>query len=191
MVSIIIIIISNNSIFTNIASNGIPVIPIAPKDFNQKNEKCEKNDNSSSSSGEDSTQKDKKSDNNHKMHENVEPTMMIGTPIFFGNMPKFCYNKLYKRKQKPFTEREGDWICNSCKNLNFAFRVECNRCKLPKGADPKENNNDDKNKENNQDQNLIKGIKDIINIKKIIIIIIIIKIMGMKVEKNKFSEINK
>jgi CHAT domain-containing protein len=64
--------------------------------------------------------------------------MMIGTPIFFSNMPKYCYNKLYKRKQKPFTEREGDWICNSCKNLNFAFRVECNRCKLPKGADANE-----------------------------------------------------
>ena len=86
------------------------------------------------------------------MHENIEPTMMIGTPIFFSNMPKYCYNKLYKRKQKPFTEREGDWICNVCKNLNFAFRVECNRCKLPKGADSKANNNDDKNKENNQEQ---------------------------------------
>ena len=78
--------------------------------------------------------------------------MMIGTPIFFSNMPKYCYNKLYKRKQKPFTEREGDWICNNCKNLNFAFRVECNRCKLPKGADAKANNNEETNKENNQEQ---------------------------------------
>ena len=125
----------------------------APKDFNHKNEKCEKSDtNSSSGSGDDSSQKDKKSDNNQKMQEIMEPTMMIGTPIFFSSMPKYCYNKLYKRKQKPFTEREGDWICNSCKNLNFAFRVECNRCKLPKGADAKTNNNDDKNKENNQEQ---------------------------------------
>ena len=73
---------------------------------------------------------------------------MIGAPIFFSNIPKCCYNKIYKRKPKPFAEREGDWICNSCKNLNFAFRVECNRCKLPKGADAKANNN----KENNQEQ---------------------------------------
>ena len=148
-------IIINIFIFKNIASNGIPIIPVTSKDFNQKNEKCEnseKNDNSSPVSGDDSSQKDKKSDNNHKIHENIEPTMMIGTPIFFSNMPKYCYNKLYKRKQKPFTEREGDWICNSCKNLNFAFRVECNRCKLPKGAEAKTNNNDDKNKENNQEQ---------------------------------------
>ena len=78
--------------------------------------------------------------------------MMIGTPIFFSNMPKYCYNKIYKRKQKPFTEREGDWVCNSCKNLNFAFRVECNRCKLPKGADAHDNNNNENNKENNQEQ---------------------------------------
>jgi hypothetical protein len=81
--------------------------------------------------------------------------MMIGTPIFFSNIPKYCYNKLYKRKQKPFTEREGDWICNNCKNLNFAFRVECNRCKLPKGADAKTNIiNEEKNKDNNKEQKI-------------------------------------
>ena len=76
--------------------------------------------------------------------------MMIGAPIFFSNMPKYCYNKLYKRKQKPFTEREGDWICNSCKNLNFAFRVECNRCKLPKGVEAKTNGNEENNKDNHE-----------------------------------------
>ena len=151
-VSLINMIINVIFIFKNIASNGIPIIPYTPKDINQKNEKCENKENSSSGSEEYLCQKDKKSDNNHKTHENFEPTMMIGTPIFFSNMPKYCYNKLYKRKQKPFTEREGDWICNSCKNLNFAFRVECNRCKLPKGANAKTTNNDDKNKENKQEQ---------------------------------------
>ncbi|DAC24414.1 MAG TPA: hypothetical protein HA330_06650, partial [Candidatus Thalassarchaeaceae archaeon] len=24
--------------------------------------------------------------------------------------------------------RDGDWECKSCKNSNFAFRTECNRC---------------------------------------------------------------
>jgi len=75
--------------------------------------------------------------------------MIIGTPVYFGNIQKYCNNKAYKRKQKPFTEREGDWICNNCKNLNFSFRKECNRCKLPKGADEKANNKDESKKDNN------------------------------------------
>ena len=28
--------------------------------------------------------------------------------------------------------RQGDWVCWSCKNLNFAFRNECNICKISK-----------------------------------------------------------
>ena len=46
------------------------------------------------------------------------------------------YNKLpennYKFKHKNFKERKGDWFCKICNNLNFAFRTECNRCKVPK-----------------------------------------------------------
>ena len=42
------------------------------------------------------------------------------------------YNKFQSKKMKHFVEREGDWTCQNCKNLNFAFRKECNRCKLPK-----------------------------------------------------------
>jgi len=43
-------------------------------------------------------------------------------------------NNSYNNKQKNyrFVERQGDWICIKCKNLNFSFRVICNRCKLPK-----------------------------------------------------------
>ena len=120
---------------------------------NQKHEKKPENsEKSSSGSGEDCVKKENKNESKQNHQENIEPTMMIGTPIFFSNIPKYCYNKIYKRKQKPFTEREGDWVCNSCKNLNFAFRVECNRCKLPKGADAHDNNNNENNKENNQEQ---------------------------------------
>lgn len=46
---------------------------------------------------------------------------------------------------KTFSERSGDWTCNSCHNLNFAFRNICNRCKLPKpGTQDKNGNNDEK-----------------------------------------------
>ena len=36
------------------------------------------------------------------------------------------------KKNKVFVEREGDWICAKCKNLNFSFRTFCNRCKISK-----------------------------------------------------------
>lgn len=42
-----------------------------------------------------------------------------------------------EKKQKPFTERIGDWVCIKCKNLNFFFRVVCNRCQLPKSESDK------------------------------------------------------
>jgi hypothetical protein len=35
-------------------------------------------------------------------------------------------------KKKPFQERAGDWTCGQCRNLNFSFRVVCNRCQLTK-----------------------------------------------------------
>jgi hypothetical protein len=30
--------------------------------------------------------------------------------------------------------RQGDWQCRGCSNTNYAFRAECNKCKLPKPA---------------------------------------------------------
>lgn len=36
--------------------------------------------------------------------------------------------------KKVLIERKGDWACPKCKNLNFSFRLACNRCKLPKPA---------------------------------------------------------
>ena len=62
---------------------------------------------------------------------------------FFKN--NFNYNHSYspkkkdddKKKKKPFIEREGDWICVKCNNLNFAFRNNCNRCGLTKNESQK------------------------------------------------------
>ena len=34
-------------------------------------------------------------------------------------------------------ERVGDWVCIKCKNLNFSFRVICNRCQLAKAESDK------------------------------------------------------
>ena len=41
-------------------------------------------------------------------------------------------NSNSKNEKKPFDKRKGDWLCPDCHNLNFAFRVVCNRCQLPK-----------------------------------------------------------
>lgn len=38
----------------------------------------------------------------------------------------------YDGKYKFMKERNGDWICKLCYNLNFGFRKKCNRCKVPK-----------------------------------------------------------
>ena len=32
------------------------------------------------------------------------------------------------KNKRMFKEREGDWVCYYCKNLNFSFRDYCNRC---------------------------------------------------------------
>jgi len=37
-----------------------------------------------------------------------------------------------EKKKRQFAERQGDWVCMKCKNLNFSFRLVCNRCQLPK-----------------------------------------------------------
>jgi hypothetical protein len=36
------------------------------------------------------------------------------------------------KKKKVLIERSGDWLCPKCKNLNFTFRLKCNRCQLSK-----------------------------------------------------------
>ena len=41
------------------------------------------------------------------------------------------------KKTKPFIGRNGDWVCGICRNLNFAFRVMCNRCHLSKSESEK------------------------------------------------------
>ena len=95
--------------------------------------------------------KDNKKENNEEENKTFQ-TVFVRGPIFFNPMikpQKGFYGKYPKKKARPFTERTGDWICKNCKNLNFAFRNECNRCKMPK----KDCVEIIKNKEENQIEN--------------------------------------
>ena len=49
------------------------------------------------------------------------------------------------KKKKVLIERTGDWLCPKCKNLNFAFRLKCNRCQLSKGQTPQISNEQNQN----------------------------------------------
>ena len=53
---------------------------------------------------------------------------------YFKNADKKIKNvdKKKKKKHKEFVEREGDWSCYRCKNLNFGFRTKCNKCGFTK-----------------------------------------------------------
>ena len=77
---------------------------------------------------------------------NVQPNQPKLNPMFFSyneehnnvsgnnhtksNTKKNEKNK--KKNKKPFDKRKGDWKCPNCNNLNFAFRIVCNRCQIPK-----------------------------------------------------------
>ena len=77
----------------------------------------------------------------------------MGSMNSFGYENKFDTNKKYQvlvpftvlkknvKVKKPFEIREGDWTCSNCNNLNFSFRVKCNRCFISK-----EQSEQDKNK---------------------------------------------
>ena len=107
----------------------MPIIPFTPKNY-VKQEKEKKTENKNEK------KIDKKNLENSKDIKNKMHTVFLQLPFFtnpINKVQKNIYdNKFQYRKIKPFRERTGDWICKNCRNLNFAFRVECNRCKLPK-----------------------------------------------------------
>ena len=43
-------------------------------------------------------------------------------------LSNFVLNKNYEKAKMPFEIRIGDWICFFCNNLNFSFRMKCNKC---------------------------------------------------------------
>ena len=59
---------------------------------------------------------------------------------------KSLNNSSGKGNKKCFDKRKGDWVCPECNNLNFAFRIVCNRCHIPKPEKNENNSGDNINK---------------------------------------------
>ena len=95
--------------------------------MSQKNNEI-KNNNNGINQG--TKQELKEDENNKKIPAILVPAPLFYNPILKNN--KNMYGKYQKKKSRPFIERQGDWVCKYCRNLNFAFRNECNRCKLLK-----------------------------------------------------------
>lgn len=119
--------------------NG-PIIPFTPKNYKKNDLNHEEPKEKKDTKETESTKKEENNDTketNKKQQINPHlfiPSMTpIANPIFLNQVQlnKNHYNK-FQRKMKYFSGRTGDWTCNNCRNLNFAFRTVCNRCKLPK-----------------------------------------------------------
>ena len=73
---------------------------------------------------------------NTQKNISISPTLSNQT-YFKENGEKYKDFKKFNRNKKSFIERPGDWVCCNCKNLNFAFRTNCNRCHLTKSENQK------------------------------------------------------
>ncbi len=61
---------------------------------------------------------------------NNQINLMIMNPINTNNpnMKNTNTNSGKNTNKKKFVKRQGDWKCPVCKNINFGFRILCNRC---------------------------------------------------------------
>ena len=65
--------------------------------------------------------------NNYNNNNNIINNINLNNNINKNN--NFNNNSEHKKtKKSKLKEREGDWTCFFCKNLNFSFRKKCNRC---------------------------------------------------------------
>ena len=51
-----------------------------------------------------------------------------GKNIFYKKNKRKNNNYNGERSESNFEIRRGDWFCQFCFNLNFAFRKQCNKC---------------------------------------------------------------
>lgn len=67
---------------------------------------------------------------NYECKENIPPCNAKRKLCFNGENKKILEKYPKKMKKKTNFEREGDWECIKCRNINFSFRKFCNKCKI-------------------------------------------------------------
>jgi hypothetical protein len=123
------------------------------KDINLNNIdiKINKNQSVSTATGSEKSGTNNSEENNSNNMIKKTSSNVIKSSINKVNIPlpnsnnNITKNKIYNNKttinnnnnsnnnnKKNFQIREGDWNCFNCNNLNFSFRIKCNRCGMLK-----------------------------------------------------------
>jgi hypothetical protein len=134
----------------NSIHNTISFFPKANKKKVKENEESNVNNNNTNNMNIKNENSNEKSKSLKKLVDYFGGSSPLDAPIYipqkfkslkFNQKPnKIGENEIYYNKnnvepekkeekcKKPFEIREGDWTCEFCYNLNFAFRTKCNRC---------------------------------------------------------------
>ena len=76
------------------------------------------------------------------MVHKIEKNKLVNDLNFHGEGLRGHEYKIHKENEKEKNKnkkqnqsfREGDWICPECQNMNFSFRLDCNKCSFSKGG---------------------------------------------------------
>ena len=93
--------------------------------------------------------KNKITQNNISAFFNIDREGYLNKKIYFNEIfhtnnrnerfNKYNFKNYFEKKDRSnnkknniLKEKKKDWICPLCMNLNYSFRIICNRCKIPK-----------------------------------------------------------
>ena len=122
----------------NLNNNNIDIAPQIPNDNIINKEENKIIEPQKIEENKDKENKIESKDKSGNSKEKIKSINQMGYENKFDGNKKyqvivpFTVLKKSVKPKKPFEIREGDWTCSNCNNLNFSFRVKCNRCELAK-----------------------------------------------------------
>ena len=102
----------------NLLNDPLLAPMIIPVGDNKEIEKEPKKEKEHKKESKESIKEKKNNSLKNKFDDDVEPLMLLSM------------TNLEEKTKLPLEIRVGDWICLYCNNLNFSFRIKCNRCGL-------------------------------------------------------------